>query len=325
LPDSLLLVKTSSLGDLVHMLPAVTDIHTHFPDLRIDWVAEESFVEIPSLHPAITKIIPVALRRWRNDMIRRVVWTDIGRFLKDLRNHHYSIVLDTQGLLKSAVIMRLARGNMHCGQDRRSIREPLATLFYNKAFSIRRDRHAIIRNRELAARVFGYPSGDSPPDYGLTQVPLAKMNLNLPAAYIVFLHGTSRESKLWPENCWVKLGNALAVRGLSVVLPWGNDVELRRANRLAVQISASMILPSLSIRELVSMLAGAQAVIGLDTGLSHLAAALARPTLAIFTDTSPVLTGVMGSMPEQVANLGDRGVLPTPQEVLNVLERMEVI
>lgn len=307
------------------MLPAVTDIHTHFPDLRIDWVAEESFVEIPSLHPAITKIIPVALRRWRNDLIRRAVWTDIGRFLKDLRSHRYSIVLDTQGLLKSAVIMRLARGGVHCGQDRRSIREPLAALFYNKTFSIRRDHHAVIRNRELAARVFGYPSCDSPPDYGLTKVPLAKTKLNLPAAYIVFLHGTSRESKLWSENCWIKLGNALAARGIRVVLPWGNEVELRRANRLAVQISESMILPSFSIRELIGVLAGAQAVVGLDTGLSHLAAALARPTLAIFTDTSPVLTGVMGSVAEQVANLGDRGVVPTPQEVLNVLERMEVI
>jgi heptosyltransferase-1 len=318
----ILLVKTSSLGDVVHNLPAVADILASRPQARIDWVVEEAFADIPRLCPGVARVIPVALRRWRRALARPAVWGEIGRFRAALRAEDYDCVLDTQGLLKSAVLARLARGP-RCGQDRASAREPLAALFYQRRFHVARGRHAVVRNRDLAAQALGYPLPGTPPGYGLAPPP-ADPALALPPAYVVCLHGSSRDSKLWPEPHWVRLATGLLGRGLTPLLPWGSESERARAGRIAAEAPGARVLPRLGVRALASVLAGARGAVGVDSGLTHLAVALERPTVAIYTDTSPLLTGVYPTDPARAVNLGERGVLPSFDEVWAALRGVGV-
>ena len=321
----ILLVKTSSLGDVVHNLPVVADIRSHFPGAEIDWVVEENFADIPALHPGVRRVWPVAMRRWRRQFFRPSAWREIAGFRRALREREYDAVIDTQGLLKSAILTSMARGPSH-GQDRATAREPLAARFYTHTYNVARGRHAVVRNRELAAFALGYGLPTTPPDYGI-QVP-APPSLTLPRKgggdyfvrpYVVCLHGTSRESKEWPEDYWRELSKRLANSGYAALFPWGNNNEKARANRLCASGETAITLPRLGLRELAAILGRAQAVIGVDSGLTHLACALDRPTVAIYTDTSPVLTGVYPRDRSRGVNLGDAGTTPTVEAVWNAL------
>lgn len=312
----LLIVKTSSLGDVVHNLPVLADIRAHYPDMRFDWVVEESFAEIPALHPAVSAVIPVALRRWHKNPFSGITWREIAAFRQRLQQQRYDFVLDTQGLLKSALIARCADG-IHHGQDRASAREPLAAMLYDIRHHVPRGQHAVLRNRQLAAFALGYPLPQSPPDYGI-RAPQTTSSMALPGSYMVGLHATSRDSKLWPEAHWIALGRQLAAEGIALLLPWGNDKEQQRAQTIAAQVPQAVVLPRLRLAQLAAILAGARAAVGVDTGLVHLAAALGIPTVAIYTDTAPLLTGVYpGGSP--AANLGGAGQNPDPEVVYNTL------
>ncbi|MEW5890219.1 MAG: lipopolysaccharide heptosyltransferase I [Pseudomonadota bacterium] len=310
----ILLIKTSSLGDVVHNLPVASDIRTRFPEARIDWVVEEAFVGIARLHPAVDRVIPVALRRWRQALLAGQTRGEMGAFRRALQARAYDLVLDTQGLLKSALIARLARGR-RCGYCAEAAREPLAARFYDACFAIPRNLHAVERNRWLAAAALDY-APDLPLDYGVRAQALQAGWLP-PAPYAVLLSATSRADKLWPEGDWLALGAALAARGLTCVLPAGSPPERQRAARLATDIPGAVAAPPLDIPGLAGLLAGAAAVIGVDTGLTHLAVALGRPTVALFCASDPELTGVYGGA--QARNLGRHGQPPRPEEVMDVL------
>ncbi|MFO1371859.1 MAG: lipopolysaccharide heptosyltransferase I [Candidatus Competibacteraceae bacterium] len=316
--ERLLIVKTSSLGDVVHMLPAVSDIQQARPGMRIDWLVEENFTAIPALHPAVSRVIPVALRRWRRTLLQPQVWREFAAFRAMLGQERYACILDSQGLLKSALLCRLAQGVRH-GPDRASAREPLAAWFYESTISVPRNRHAVERNRELAARALGYPVPTGPPDFGITTA--APPAPGLTNDYVVCLHGASHTSKCWPQKNWVALIQALAQDNLTAALPWGSPAERMTAEAIA-GVSRALVLPRLEIYEMTGVLAAARAVIGMDTGLSHLAAALGRPTVALYINTSPRLTGVMGSTPGRMVNLGDKGAAPAVTEVLKVVRRL---
>ncbi len=319
----ILLVKTSSLGDVVHNLPVVADIRSHFPGAEIDWVVEENFADIPALHPGVRRVWPVAMRRWRRQFFRPSAWREIAGFRRGWREREYDAVIDTQGLLKSAILTSMARGPSH-GQDRATVRESLAACFYSHTYNVARGHHAVVRNRELVARALGYSLPTTPPDYGIqTSVPPALALprkgggdlANLP--YVVCLHGTSRASKEWPEEHWRELVKRLAANGYAALFPWGNNNEKARADRLCTGGETAMALPRLGLRDLAAILGRAQAVIGVDSGLTHLACALNRPTVAIYTDTSPVLTGVYPHDPSLAVNLGDSGTIPAVDVVWN--------
>lgn len=311
----ILLVKTSSLGDVIHNLPVVADIHRHVPAARIDWCVEESFADIPCLHPGVSDVITVAIRRWRKQLTRPLIWREIGEVRRRLRAAGYDRVIDTQGLLKSAIVARWA-GVPVAGYDRDSIREPLAALAYRQQFSVATDLHAVERNRLLVGAALGYaPVGA--PDYGLQPASADFDWLPKGKPYVLLLSATSRDDKLWPEAHWVALGQALAARGVLPLLPGGSAVERERAARLAAQIPGALALPVLNISALAAILAGASACVGVDTGLTHLAVALAVPTVALYTATDPGLTGVLGSA--YYLNLGGAGEVPAVTEVLAAL------
>lgn len=309
-PHHLLLVKTSSLGDVIHNLPVVSDLKHAFPELQIDWVVEESFADIPRLHPGVSQVIPVALRRWRKRLWRPATWKEIGAAREQLASTAYDCILDTQGLLKSALIARQARG-LKLGHNRDSAREALAARCYDASFFVPKTLHAVERNRRLAAAALGYSLGPEL-DYGL-----APVRAELSGASVVLLTATSRADKLWPEMHWVNLGRALASRGLTPLLPSGSAQERERARRIAAQIPGAQAVPSMGLQDLATLLGHARLVVGVDTGLSHLAVAMNTPTLALYTATDPALTGVLGQGWHR--NLGGRNQVPTVQAVLNEL------
>jgi heptosyltransferase-1 len=319
----ILLVKTSSLGDVIHNLPVVSDIALRVPGTVIDWVVEEAFADVPALHPGVADVITVATRRWRAALWRPATWREIGRFRRRVQAQTYDVVLDTQGLLKSAVIARLARG-IACGQDRQSAREPLAARFYDRAYPLARGRHAVARNRELAALALGYTVPATPPDYGL-RLPSAPLPVDLPPNPVICLHGSSRASKLWPTANWIALAHTLARQGLTPLLPWGSEAERARAEVIAAGCPGTRVLPWLSLRRLALVFGQARAVVGVDTGLVHLAAALGRPVVALYTDSAPELTGVLAPDAARAVNLGGAGQMPAVDDVLAALTQLAAI
>jgi heptosyltransferase-1 len=309
--SSVLLVKTSSLGDVVHNLPVVTDIRRRMPGVSVDWVVEEALADIPRLHPGVRHVVPVAVRRWRRTPFSAATWREVSAFKHALRDEQYACVIDTQGLIKSALVARLARGR-HCGYAAEAAREPLAARFYDATYVIPRNVHAVERNRWLAAAVLDYPP-DLPLDYGIAPPPLAADWLPQ-GAYAVLLTATSRDDKLWPDAHWLALAAALAEQGLACVLPAGSDAERARARRLAQNMRRALAAPPLSIRDIAGLLAGARLVVGVDTGLTHLATAAGRPVIALFSGSDPRLTGVWRE--KGATNLGQIAAPPAPDEVI---------
>lgn len=303
----ILFVKTSSLGDVVHHCPAVSDAAAALPGAAIDWVVEEPFAGVAAMHPAVRRVIPVRVRSWRNALWDPAVWSEMGEFRRSLAAERYDVVIDTQSLLKSALVCRFASGTKH-GMDRSSAREPLAARFYDVRHLVPRGLHAVERNRRLTAASLGYELKEKC-DYGL------RINGAEPGtAYAVLLTMTSRADKLWPESHWIELGRAL---GTPVVLPWGSDEERLRAERIAGGIGEAKVPPRLSVPQLGELFAQAKAVVGLDTGLTHLAAALGAPTVGIYCGSDPALTGLYGAA--HARNVGAQGRAPGVADVLKSL------
>ena len=284
-----LLIKTSSLGDLIHSFPALSDARRALPGIRFDWVVEESFAEVPAWHPAVAEVIPIALRRWRRNW--RKAWRsgELKTLRARLRQTRYDLVLDAQGLIKSALPALLAQGP-HAGLDRASAREPLSALFYRHRYPVARGQHAIARVRQLFAQALGYPTPGTPVDYGLhfSHVHDAAVRR------LVLLHGTTWPSKHWPEQYWAELAHVAAADGFEVVLPWGDPDDRLRAERIIQSAAAGELLPRQDLTGLARTLAAASGVVGVDSGLAHLAAAVGTPAITLYGPTRTDLTGAMG-------------------------------
>lgn len=313
--ETILLVKTSSLGDVIHNLPVVSEVRRERGDVAVAWVVEEAFAAIPRLHPGVTETIPVPIRRWRSSLGRASTWREIRRFVQRLRATRYDAVIDTQGLFKSALITAAARGTRF-GLDWASSREPLR-IFYDRTFDIPWTLHAVERNRALAARALGYDVSPHP-EYGI-QARAASFPWHALARYVVLLHATSAAGKLWPEPSWIELGERCLRQGLGCILPWGSESERARSARLAAALRGAIVPPALTVGELAGLFAGAHAVAGVDTGLTHLAAALGAPTAGIYCATDPSATGLYACL--RAVNLGGIGKPPTVDEVVAALKR----
>lgn len=311
-----LLVKTSSLGDLVHNLPVVSDIRSRYGDAVIDWVAEESFAAIPRLHPGVAHVIPVALRRWRRAWLSAETRKECGAFIARLREQAYDAIIDTQGLFKSGLITCAARGCRH-GLDWKSSREPLR-MFYDRTYRVPWGEHAVARNRALAAQALGYAVSTSA-NYGISAAP-REFSWLPSARYAVLLHATSANAKLWPEPLWLDLHKYLILNNFFCILPWGSSNEHERSERLAAAMSNAVVPPALALEDMAAVLAEAQLVIGLDTGLTHLAAALNVPTVGVYCATDPAATGIHGCA--RAVNLGGIGAPPAVSEVVAAIERL---
>ena len=288
-----LIVKTSSMGDVLHTLPALTDAQRAIPGIQFDWVVEEGFAQIPSWHSAVDRVIPVAIRRWRKAWFSAPIKAERKAFRDAVRLQQYDAIIDAQGLVKSAALVtRLGRGIKH-GMDWSTAREPLASLFYNCKHHIARQQHAVERTRELFAKSLGYTKPQSQGDYAIAQHFLNDLNADA-GQYAVFLHATTRDDKHWPEANWRELIGQLHNAGIRIKLPWGAPHEEARAKRLADGFNYVDVLPRMSLEEIASVLAGAKFVVSVDTGLSHLTAALDRPNITLYGPTDPGLIGGYG-------------------------------
>ena len=287
-----LLIKTSSLGDVIHTLPALTDAMRALPGIQFDWIVEEAFAEIPAWHPAVKNIIPVALRRWRKTPLSSLFGREWQKFKLQLKMTKYDLVIDAQGLVKSAWLSRLVDAPS-AGYDKQSIREPLASMFYQRHFAVSKEQHAVERIRQLFAGALNYHYPTTTGDYALQR---SKFHLpeNLAADNrVVFMHGTTRADKYWPEDYWIALAKKIIAQGFCVSLPWGNEEEQQRAQRIAAA-SGAEVLPKLKLAELAALLASAQAAVAVDTGLGHLTAALDVPCISLYGPTSPLKVGAYG-------------------------------
>ncbi len=287
----ILLVKTSSLGDVIHTLPALTDAAKVVPGLSFDWVVEQPFAEIPRWHPRVKKIIPMAWRQWRKNFFSKKSYQQGLAFWRDIREENYDLVLDAQGLVKSALLTWVAKGR-RAGLDWGSAREPLASLAYQSKCTVNFYQHAIVRMRSIFSQLLNYDLPQTVPDYGLSREQF--LDDTREKKYLVFLHGTTWDTKLWPENYWLELAQLAAKEGLQVKLLWGSTLEEARAKRLAQQADNIIVLPRQDLRGSAKVLANAHAVVAVDTGLAHLAAALDVPTVSLYGPTNPEYTGALG-------------------------------
>ncbi|ENT8827588.1 TPA: lipopolysaccharide heptosyltransferase RfaC [Proteus mirabilis] len=315
-----LIVKTSSMGDVLHTLPALTDARAAYPEICFDWAVEEGFAQIPSWHPAVDTVIPVAIRRWRKNWFSAPIRAERARFRHAIQAHHYDAVIDAQGLLKSAfLVTRYAKGTKH-GYSRHSAREPLASFFYDIRHNVSKKMHAVERIRQLFALSLNYPLPTTQGDYGIAQHFLSSPAIDK-RPYLVFLHATTRDEKHWPEAHWRELIALLADSDLRIKLPWGAEHEHQRAIRLAQGFDYVDVLPKMSLAEVAQVIAGAQSVVSVDTGLSHLTAALDKPNITLFGPTDPGLIGGYGKAQRSLkAADGDIGEI-TANNIFSMIQK----
>lgn len=287
-----LLIKTSSMGDVIHALPALTDAGKAIPGIQFDWMVENAFAEIPHWHPLVNNVIPVALRRWRKGIFSRETRTEWRQLRARLNEQQYDLILDAQGLVKSAFLSLFAKG-VRAGLDFRSARESFASFAYQRKHTVNFYQHAVVRMRSLFSQALGYALPDAAPDFGIDLQQFKRENSE--EKYVVFLHATTWESKQWPETYWKQLADLAASSGYRIKISGGNTEELARAKRIAEHSIAVDALPRLSIAEMAQLLANSKAAIAVDTGFGHLAAALNLPTVSIYGSTNPEYTSAIGN------------------------------
>lgn len=309
-----LIVKTSSMGDVVHTMPAVTDIAAHRSDVQIDWMVESAFASLPAMHPAVRNVVPISWRKWRNSLLKKETREAISRSRKSLRSVEYDLVLDMQGLVKSALFSGQARG-VRAGYDWSSAREKIASVWYQQVATVDRSLHAVHRSRLLAAAHLGYTVSGLP-NFAI-KMPDPTWMPPSPKPYAVLIPSASRPEKLWQDERWIAVANAASTRGLAVVWMWGSKEEGSRCVSLAAR-SDGEIPPFLSVNDAAAVMARARVCVGLDTGFSHIAAAFGVPTVGIYCDHEPGLVGITGN--GFVASLGGRGQSPDSVRVIKLLD-----
>jgi heptosyltransferase-1 len=308
--SGVLVVRPSSLGDVVWALAIAHDAVHARPGTPVDWVVEEAFAPLPAMCADVRRAIPVALRRWRRAPLARATWREMAAFRHTLRRDAYDAVLDLQEQIKGGVIARVARGPRH-GFDRASVREPVATWFDDVHHAVSPALHFAVRVRTLAGAALGHAI-DGPPRWRWT---LPAPPACLPARpFVVAVHATSRPDKRWPDDRWRALIAGIEGAGFDVVLPHGTDGEEAHGRALAAGAGRALVPPRLPLDAMAALLARAHAVVGVDTGLTHLAAALGTATLALFTTTDASLAGVSVAGPH-ARDVGGNGVVPGVDDV----------
>jgi len=327
----ILLVKLSSLGDVLHNLPIVRDLRARLPDAQIDWVVEEGYVHL--LEPLLSKpsfrgidrIIPFGLRRWKKQLFALSAWREFFVFKSQLQEASYDLVIETQGLLKSALVCALAKKSPDAvvaglaNATEFSGYEPLAKLFYNYAVEVPVQCHAVDRSRMVMCSALDWPllkRSEIPrfyPSKFIDAVPACTIT-GISKSYVLFFHSTARTAKRWANSDWIALGKALSKQGYQVVLPWGSSSEQTISKELAENIPNAFVPPRFSIEDAFSVITSAALTVGVDTGLTHLAAVLDKPTIEIYCD-SP-LWKTEGYWSNRIINLGDIQAPPSTEEVL---------
>ncbi|MDO4937947.1 MAG: lipopolysaccharide heptosyltransferase I [Sutterellaceae bacterium] len=310
----ILIIKSSSMGDVVHALPVAYDIKQALPDCQLHWVVEESFADIVTLSPWIDKHITTAFRRWRKTILKSDTRREIAEVKAELQAEKYDIVIDLQGLMRSALVARWTKADT-VGYSKDTIREPLASYLYRRTECVPESLTPVLRYRTMASRVLGYPINEKEPRFGLKVAPVTPAGVT--GEYAALAVNTSRPEKLWPQSRWIEVAKALKSEGMQSVFFWGNEQERLRVEEIASAVEGLVVMPRSNIRALAQAIAGAKCLLGVDTGFSHLGAALGVPSVGIIVGTSAELFRLVSE--GACATVGDKGVIPQPEEVLAAL------
>lgn len=290
-----LIIKLTSMGDLMHALPALTDAVKAIPNIEFDWVVDKTFSEVPLWHPAVKNVITTAHRQWKKNIIQS--WREglLSQFNQKLNKYDYDLVIDLQNNMKSATVSWFYKGDVH-GFDKGYCRERFAYKAYKHRYAIPENQHAINRIRQILSQALAYPLVDSLPDYGTNfeQYDLPELNFVLPEKYLIFVHNASWLSKIWPLTSWQGLINKVVDHGYSVLLPCGNDEEQQRAQQIAAVNEKAHALPRLTLNEIAALTYRADGAMCSDTGLAHLAAVAGTPAQTIYGATDTDLIGTVG-------------------------------
>jgi heptosyltransferase-1 len=330
---NILIVRVSSLGDVVHNMPMLADIRRHHPDANVDWVVEEGYADLVQLNSHVRKVIPYALRRWRKNPLSATNRAEMRGFFRALRRETYDFVFDTQGLFKTGAVMQMARlapGGKRVGlanATEGSGYEAVSRVFHTVSVPVGLHTHAVQRARMVAAAALGYAI-EGPVDFNM-RAPAASAEWLPAGPYAVFFHGTARAAKQWRADNWVAAAQALTARGLPILLPWGNASERQAAQMLAERINNNAnnnagdharVLPALPLMDAVALAQRAALVVGVDSGLTHIAAALRRPTIELYCDSPRWKT--QGDWSDNIINLGDSANPPSAAEVRGAIDRL---
>ncbi|HTH50481.1 MAG TPA: lipopolysaccharide heptosyltransferase I [Pyrinomonadaceae bacterium] len=289
-----LIVRLSAMGDIVHTLPAITDASRARPDVTFDWLVDEAFADLPRLHPAIERVIPAAFKRYKKDWRSAFSSGEVGVFLNELRREKYDLVIDAQGLFKSAFAALLARGT-RAGYIGRDVHEWGAHLTYAKRFAAPETQHLVTQIRQLLSSALEYEFDASVVDHGIDRSRLPSVERFADPPYLVFIHSTAWPSKNWPIDHWRRLIALARDNGYKIVMPWGSEKERLKSQELAGDDTGIVLLPQMSIAEKAAVIAQASGSVGLDTGLSHISGALGVPSVTVYGPTDPRLVGSLGA------------------------------
>ena len=307
-----LIVKTSSMGDIIHTLPALSDAQKAMPEIQFDWLVEDAFAEIPTWHPAVNKVISIKFRQLRKKPLLlpfKLAWKT---FKRNLQQTHYDIIIDAQGLLKSVFLAKKARGILH-GYDKQSIKESLAAYFYGVKRTISKEQHAINRARELFSKSLGYDYSSFDMDYGIKQsIDESASKDKFEKQYIILLTNTSQQSKHWSIEGWRSLLAKLRDSNLVAIMPSGSDKEYQMTCLIAEGFDNAIALQRQPLLDTAHLISKSVAVVSVDTGLAHLSAALDKSTITLYGPTNPDKIGTMG---RQQVHLHSTGSITTNHQL----------
>lgn len=315
----ILIVKITSLGDIVQAQPIVSDLRRAYPGVQVDWAADESFAEVLRWNPGIDRVLCAPLRRFkkaRNLSDLRAIAASIS----ELRRERYDLVLDIHGMYKSAITAFLARSRCRYGYRAENLGERGAAFAYTHRFKRCETANAWHSMRVSVSDALGYAL-EAVPHFGLRLPPAAVPHAPRGAApRAMFFHATSSAVKKWPAQHWIEVGLALSARGFEIALPWGSEDERREAVLIAAGVPGAEVLPKLSVTECAQRIALTDLVVGTDTGFVHLAYALEKPTVMIFTATSRPHFGI--DQPGRAISVGNEGQVPGAREILDAIDRV---
>ncbi|MCX4160889.1 MULTISPECIES: lipopolysaccharide heptosyltransferase I [Paraburkholderia] len=321
----ILVVKVTSMGDVIQAQPVVADLKRAFPGVKVDWAADEAFAEIARWNVGTDRVLCAPLRRFKK--ARR--WADfkaIWASIAELRAEHYDVVLDIHGVYKSAIISFLTRSSRRLGYQAKDLGERGAAFAYTGRFApCGDDTNAWQGMRETVSRALGYTLED-PPIYNLevpraTHANAAADALQPDASPLAILfHAASKDDKKWPTSHWAAVARDLLGRGYRVVLPWGSLAEHSEATDIVAQVPSATLLPQMTLTGIAQLIQDCQLVVGVDTGFVHLAHALQKRAVMIFIATSAEHFG--NHTPYRSVSVGDGRRVPSIDEALQAIDHV---
>ena len=316
-----LIIKLTSMGDLMHALPALTDASKKIQDISFDWVVDENFSEVPLWHPKVKSVIPTDHRTWKKNFFSSNLISELRNIKSKLNDGSYDAVVDMQNNLKSSAVSFLIKKPVH-GMDKSSVREYPSHLAYKFKHRVSKENHAISRQRQLLALSLDYQFDDQNFDYGIQSDRFEKPDFKLPSKYLFLVHNASWPTKMWSILFWQELIKLINLEGYVALLPSGSKEEFKRAQEIASISSDALVISRQSLNKTAYIIKNAKGSICSDTGLAHLSALIGRPSVTMYSVTDEKLIGTRGNNQTHIISSDSKMDSISPQRAWEELKRL---